>query len=54
MLRVAHLAPQERKAISERNQRVVAERADWDKNFTRLLGMYERLVGRSAGFELSL
>jgi glycosyltransferase involved in cell wall biosynthesis len=45
MLRVARLAPQERKAISECNQRVVAERADWDKNFTRLLEMYERLVG---------
>jgi len=54
MLRVARLAPQDRKAISECNQRVVAERADWDKNFTRLLGMYERLVGCSAGFELSL
>lgn len=44
MLRVANLTSQERKAISERNQRVVAERADWDKNFPRLLEMYERLV----------
>jgi L-malate glycosyltransferase len=46
MLRVANLTPQERGAISERNQRVVAERADWDKNFPRLLAMYERLVGQ--------
>ena len=45
MLQVANLTPQERKTISERNQRVVAERADWDKNFPRLLEMYERLVG---------
>jgi L-malate glycosyltransferase len=45
MLQVANLTPQERKTMSERNQRVVAERADWDKNFPRLLEMYERLVG---------
>jgi glycosyltransferase involved in cell wall biosynthesis len=44
MLQVANLTPEERKTISERNQRVVAERADWDKNFPRLLEMYERLV----------
>ena len=48
MLQVANLTPQERKTISERNQRVVAERADWDKNFPRLLEMYERLAGHSA------
>ncbi|MFY9845901.1 MAG: glycosyltransferase family 4 protein [Terriglobales bacterium] len=47
MLRVANLTPQEREAISERNQRIVAERADWDKNFPRLLEMYEHLVRRS-------
>ncbi len=45
ILQVANLTSQERKTISERNQRVVAERADWDKNFPRLLEMYERLVG---------
>ena len=45
MLQVANLIPQERKTISERNQRVVAKRADWDKNFPRLLEMYERLAG---------
>jgi L-malate glycosyltransferase len=47
MLRVANLTPQERKTISERNQHVVAERADWDQNFPRLLEMYERLAGYS-------
>ncbi len=45
MLQVANLTPPERKTMSERNQSVVAERADWDKNFPRLLEMYERLVG---------
>ncbi len=44
MLIAAKLTAQERKAVSERNQRVVAERADWDNNFPRLLAMYERLV----------
>jgi glycosyltransferase involved in cell wall biosynthesis len=44
ILRVAKLTPEERGAMSERNQRVVAERADWDKNFPRLLQMYERLI----------
>ena len=44
MLQVARLTPQQRKEISERNQRVVAERADWDKNFPSLLEMYNRLV----------
>jgi glycosyltransferase involved in cell wall biosynthesis len=45
MLQVAKLTPQEREEISERNRRVVAKRADWDKNFPRLLEMYERLAG---------
>jgi glycosyltransferase involved in cell wall biosynthesis len=44
MLRVAQLVPAEREAIAERNQRIVVERADWDKNFPRLLEMYERLI----------
>ena len=44
MLRVANLTLGERQDISESNQRVVAERADWDQNFPRLLEMYERLV----------
>jgi L-malate glycosyltransferase len=46
MLQAAKLTPEERKAISEQNRRIVAERADWDKNFNLLLQMYERLVAR--------
>jgi L-malate glycosyltransferase len=30
--------------ISERNQHMIAERADWDKNFPKLLDFYECLV----------
>lgn len=44
MLQVSQLTPAEREAIAKRNQCIVAERADWDKNFPRLLEMYERLV----------
>jgi glycosyltransferase involved in cell wall biosynthesis len=44
MLQAAKLTPQERKKILESNRRIVAERADWDKNFPRLLAMYKRLV----------
>jgi glycosyltransferase involved in cell wall biosynthesis len=42
----AELTPQERKKISECNRRIVAERADWDRNFPCLLEMYNRLVAR--------
>ena len=42
----AKLTPEERKTISKNNRRIVAERADWDKNFNLLLQMYERLVAR--------
>ncbi len=52
MLQVANLTALERKTISERNRRKVAERADWDKNVPRLLEMYERLAGGAAGTEL--
>ena len=44
LLRAASLPPKELEAISERNQRIVAERADWDKNFPSLLRLYECLV----------
>jgi L-malate glycosyltransferase len=44
MLQVAALSFEQRRAISERNQRIVEDRADWDKNFPRLLAMYERLA----------
>ncbi len=44
MLRMAGLAPAERAAISARNQKIVAERADWDRNFPLLLDLYESLA----------
>jgi L-malate glycosyltransferase len=44
LLLAARLVPQQRDLISRRNQRVVEERADWDRNFPRLLEMYEQLV----------
>jgi len=44
MLRAARLTKERRKAIAEQNQKLVADRADWDGNFPRLLKMYERLA----------
>jgi L-malate glycosyltransferase len=44
LLCAARLSPEQRRLFSERNQRIVEERADWDRNFPRLLEMYERLV----------
>jgi L-malate glycosyltransferase len=44
LLRAASLRPRDREAISERNQSIVAERADWDRNFPSLLRLYENLV----------
>jgi glycosyltransferase involved in cell wall biosynthesis len=44
LLRAASLRPDELEAISCRNQRIVAERADWDKNFPSLLRLYECLI----------
>jgi glycosyltransferase involved in cell wall biosynthesis len=43
MLRVAALSVDERAAISDMNRNIVGERADWDRNFPRLLAMYEFL-----------
>lgn len=43
MLRVAGLSAAQRADISVANQTVVAERADWDRNFPKLLEMYEYL-----------
>ena len=45
LLRAARLSPEQRSLFSERNQSIVEERADWDRNFPRLLEMYERLTG---------
>jgi L-malate glycosyltransferase len=44
MLQAAQLTPYQRERISESNRCIVAQRADWDKNFPRLLEMYNRLV----------
>jgi L-malate glycosyltransferase len=45
LLRAASVEAYEREAISECNQRIVAERADWGQNCPRLLRLYESLVG---------
>jgi glycosyltransferase involved in cell wall biosynthesis len=47
LLRAARLRPEERKLFAERNQRIVEERADWDRNFPKLLEMYERITDMS-------
>lgn len=44
LLRAASLPPNEIQEISARNRKIVAERADWDKNFPSLLRLYECLV----------
>jgi L-malate glycosyltransferase len=44
LLRAASLPPSDLEAISGRNQAIVAERADWDKNFPSLLRLYECLA----------
>ena len=44
MLQVARLKPSERQAMGEWSQKAVGERADWDRNFPRLLDLYESLV----------
>ena len=49
LLQAAHLCQEERKLFSERNKRIVEERADWDRNFPKLLEMYERLTRVSTG-----
>lgn len=47
LLCAARLSPEQRRSFSERNRLIVEERADWDRNFPRLLEMYERLTGVS-------
>ena len=47
ILWVANLDAAQRIAIAERNQKVISERADWDRNFPRLLNLYEQLVTAS-------
>lgn len=45
-LLAARLGPERRKLFGIRNQRIVEERADWDRNFPELLRVYERLTGK--------
>jgi glycosyltransferase involved in cell wall biosynthesis len=47
LLRAASLPPNEIEEISARNRKIVAERADWDKNFPSLLRLYECLVSNA-------
>jgi L-malate glycosyltransferase len=49
LLRAARLSPEQRRLFSERNRRIVDDRADWDRNFPKLLEMYQRLTGKSIG-----
>ena len=44
LLRAASLSPGEARAMGERNQRIIAQRADWDRNFPLLMNLYERVV----------
>jgi glycosyltransferase involved in cell wall biosynthesis len=45
MLRAAQLTTSERAAIADRNRQIAEDRADWDRNFPRLLALYEQLAG---------
>ena len=49
LLRAARLSPEQRRLFSEQNRRIVDDRADWDRNFLKLLEMYQRLTGKSIG-----
>jgi glycosyltransferase involved in cell wall biosynthesis len=44
ILALSRLPAVRRNAISLNNRGIVAARADWDRNFPRLLRLYERLV----------
>jgi glycosyltransferase involved in cell wall biosynthesis len=44
IIALSQLSSVRRVAISRTNRRIVAARADWNKNFPRLLHLYERLV----------
>ena len=47
LLHAARIKPEDRKLFSERNRRIVEERADWDRNFPKLLEMYQQLTGKA-------
>jgi glycosyltransferase involved in cell wall biosynthesis len=44
ILRCASLSAEDLASIGERNQQIVAERADWDKNFPGLVRLCQRLI----------
>lgn len=44
LLRAAGLSAERRALFTERNRQIVRERADWDRNFPKLLAMYDQLV----------
>jgi glycosyltransferase involved in cell wall biosynthesis len=44
LLHAARIGPEQRALICLRNQRLVEERADWDRNFPSLVEMYKQLV----------
>jgi L-malate glycosyltransferase len=44
LLKIASMKPADREAMGERNQKIVAERADCYRNFPRLLNLYETMV----------
>jgi glycosyltransferase involved in cell wall biosynthesis len=44
LLLAASLSPGEASAMGERNQQIIAQRADWDRNFPLLMNLYERVV----------
>jgi glycosyltransferase involved in cell wall biosynthesis len=43
-VRAACLSPEQARAIGERNRQIVAQRADWDKNFPLLMNLYQVVV----------
>lgn len=44
MIRAANLTAGQRQAIARRNQEIVSQRADWDRNFPRLMKLYDTVV----------
>lgn len=49
ILQAAALTSAQRELISLRNRQIVRDRADWDRNFPRLLMMYDHLSGVAKG-----
>ena len=44
LLSVASLSPEQTRGIGERNRQIVAQRADWDKNFPLLMSLYQAVL----------